>query len=333
MAVLVTGGGMVGSQIAAQLLERGESFVIFDSAPPMQHLATVADVNRIKIVKGDILSMPDILHVIQDERIDRIIHTAGFLLSAVRERPYDGVKVNIVGTLNILEAARLSGVKRVVFASTGLVSFGAQDGSSGEPCQEDFLMRCLSQRPKAIYPVTKLSCEYLGLCYHDLYGVDFVTVRFSSVFGPWLGVTSGIPGRIVDQFVRPAMLGKKIVVENPLLSYSGGTDFVYVKDTAASCICACFADPAKIKNRVYNVTSGQFLSFQELMEIVKKVFPQAEIEVKHISKGASAGFPYPATKAKDISKSREEIGYVPQWDMERALRDYVEWLRKYQMQI
>ncbi len=194
-------------------------------------------------------------------------------------------------------------------------------------------MRCLSQRPKAIYPVTKLSCEYLGLCYHDLYGVDFVTVRFSSVFGPWLGVTSGIPGRIVDQFVRPAMLGKKIVVENPLLSYSGGTDFVYVKDTATSCVCACFAAPAKIKNRVYNVTSGQFLSFQELMEIVKKVFPQAEIEVKHISKGASAGFPYPATKAKDISKSREEIGYVPQWDMERALRDYSKWLRKYQTQI
>ena len=108
MAVLVTGGGMVGSQIAAQLLKRGEPFVIFDSAPPMQHLATVVDVNKLKIVKGDILSMPDILHVIQDERIDRIIHTAGFLLSAVRERPYDGINVNIMGTLNILEAARLT---------------------------------------------------------------------------------------------------------------------------------------------------------------------------------------------------------------------------------
>lgn len=334
MAILVTGGGMIGSQVAAQLLMCGERTVIFDSAPPMAHLATVLEVDKVKIVKGDILSMPDILHAIRENGIDRIIHTAGLLLSGVKERPYDGCNINIMGTLNILEAAKITGIKRVVFSSTGLVSFGAIDGVSELPLREDFIMKCLSHRPKAIYPVTKLACEYIGLCYYDLFGVDFVAVRFGSVFGPWLGgMASSIPGRTIDQFMKPAIWGKKIVIEDPLLSYAGGTDFVYSKDTAKSCICACFADEGKMKTRVYNVTGGQFITFQELIDIVKKIFPGVEIEVKYISKTGSALFPYPTSKPRDISRAREEIGYVPEWDMERALRDYTDWLRKYQIQI
>ena len=83
-------------------------------------------------------------------------------------------------------------------------------------------------RPKNIYPITKLTCEYLGLSYHDLYGVDFITVRFSSVFGPWLGVTSGIPGRTIDQFAKPAVAGKKIIIEDTMLSYADWLRKYYV---------------------------------------------------------------------------------------------------------
>jgi nucleoside-diphosphate-sugar epimerase len=329
MAVMVTGGGMVGGQVLALLADRGETPVLFDVAPPMAYLQTIVDVSKVKIVRGDILSMPDILHAIKNEGIDRIIHTAGFLLSAVRERPYDGVTVNIQGTMNMLEASRLTGVKRIVFTSTGVVSFGAVEPGWPEPLAEDFDMKCLTHRPKAVYPVTKLACEYLGLCYYDLYKVDFVTVRLSSVFGPCPGQASSIPGRTIDQFVRPAMRGERIVVQDPLLSYAGGSDFVYSKDTARGCVCACFADPASIKQRVYTIHSGQFVTFQYLVDTVKRLFPSAEMELKFVAKTGSAGFPYPSTESKDLSRARNEIGYVPEYNLEKALRDYTGWLKAY----
>ena len=333
MATLVTGGGMVGSQIAAQLLERGEKFVIFDAAPPLHHLSTVVDLSKVKIVRGDLLSTPDIVLTIRMEGFDRIIHTAGMLLSGVRERPYDGINVNIMGTTSVLEAARIEGVKRVVFTSTGLVSFGAVAPTWPEPLDADFQMRMLTHRPKAVYPVTKFACEYLGLCYHDLYGIDFVTVRLCSVYGPFLGLASSIPGRSIDQFIKPAVAGKKIVIEDPLLSFAGGSDYVYSKDTARACICACFADASQIKSRVYTITSGQFVTFQDLIDTIRKIFPKVEMELKHVSKTGSAGFAYPSYNPKDISASRDEIGYVPEYPLERALRDYAEWLGKYQHMI
>ncbi len=330
MAILLTGGGMVGSQVAAQLIERGDEFVLFDAAPPLHHLSTVLDLGKLKVVRGDILSMPDLIHTIRKEKIDRIIHTAGMLLSGVRERPYDGITVNIMGTTNVLEAARLEGIKRVVFTSTGLVSFGAVEPKWPEPAEPDFQMKMLSHRPKAVYPVTKFACEYLGLCYHQVYNIDFITVRLGSVFGPFLGMASSIPGRTIDQFIRPAIAGKKVVVENPLLSFGGGADYVYSKDTARACISACDAAPEKIKSRVYTITGGEFVTFQNLIDTVKRLFPNVEIELKHVSTTGAAGFPYPNTIPKDISLSRDEIGYVPEYPMEKALKDYAEWLKKYQ---
>ncbi len=333
MAILVTGAGMVGSQIAAQLIARGEKFVLFDAAPPLHHLSTVVDLKKLKIVRGDLLSIGDIITTIRKEGIDRIIHTAGMLLSGVRERPLDGINVNIMGTTNVLEAARIEGVKRVVFTSTGLVTSGAVEPSWPEPLQPDFQMKMLTHRPKAVYPVTKFACEYLGLCYHDLYGIDFITVRLASVYGPFLGLASSIPGRSIDQFIKPAVAGKKIVIEDPLLSFAGGSDYVYSKDTAKACICACDAAPEKIKSRVYAVTSGQFVTFQELVDTVRRIFPKIEIELKFVAKTGSAGFAYPSYNPKDISASREEIGYEPEYQLERALRDYAEWLGKYQHMI
>lgn len=330
MAVMITGGGMVGAQILAQLVERGETPVLFDIAPPMAYLQTIVDVSKVKIVQGDIMSMSDVLRVIENEGIDRIIHTAGFLLSAVRERPYDGVMVNVQGTMNMLEASRLTGIRRFVFTSTGVVSFGAIEPGWPEPLVEDYAMKCVSHRPKAVYPVTKLACEYLGFCYHDLYNVDFVTVRLSSVFGPCPGQASSIPGRSIDQFIRPAMRGERIVIQDPLLSFAGGVDYVYSKDTARGCVCACFADSASLKQRVYTIHGGQFVTFQDLVETVKKLFPKVDIELKFVAKTGSAGFPYPSTESKDLSRARAEIGYEPGYNLEKALRDYSEWLGKYQ---
>jgi nucleoside-diphosphate-sugar epimerase len=101
--------------VAARLIEQGERPVIYDLAPPLEHLSTVLDLNKVKVVRGDILDVPDLFHTIEEEGIDCIVHTAGLLLSGVRTRPYAGVKINIMGTLNVLEAAKVFSLRRVVF--------------------------------------------------------------------------------------------------------------------------------------------------------------------------------------------------------------------------
>jgi nucleoside-diphosphate-sugar epimerase len=121
------------------------------------------------------------------------------------------------------------------------------------------------------------------------------------------------------------------VIEDPMLSYAGGVDFVYSKDTAKGAVCACLAEPASIKARVYTITGGQFVTFQNLIDTVRKLFPYVEMEVRHIAATGSAGFRYPSTQSKDISPARTEIGYAPEFSLEMALRDYSDWLRTYRL--
>ena len=144
MAVLITGAGLVGSLTAAKLVEKGERPVLYDVAPPMDHLATMVDLSRVKVVAGDILDLPELLRVIKAENIDRIIHTAGLLLAGVKARPYTGIKINIDGTVTVLEAARLMDIKRVVFTSSATVVYGLFNAPAKAPYEEDFTMRCLS---------------------------------------------------------------------------------------------------------------------------------------------------------------------------------------------
>jgi len=329
MAILITGAGMVGAQIASRLLKMGKKPVLYDAAPSMDFLATVFDVSKVKVIRGDILDLPHLMLLIKEEKIDRIIHTAGLLLSGVRARPYAGLKYNIEGTLNILEASKLMGIKRVVFSSSVTVSYGIFNIPATAPFDEDFPMTCLGGRPKDLYPVSKLTGEYMGLCYQQLFGVDFVAVRFAGVFGPWIGTASGVPGMFIDQFAKKAAFGKQIVVDNPLLTYSGGEDFVYSKDAANSMVLGCFAQKRKLKTRIYNIAMGKLYQFQDVVDIVKKVFPKVRIQIKTISSSAIAGLPYPREYPFDISRAQKELGYEPEYKMEKALRDYSIWLKKY----
>ncbi len=195
MSVLITGAGLVGSYAAAQLSGMGERVVLFDVAPSWENLRRVPGLEGVEVVRGDILDFPDLLRVIKEKGVNRIIHTAAFLTAGARERPYAAIRVNILGTANVLEAARNLDIERVVFTSSVTVYYGSysetDEAVADEPQSEDFSFRAISQRPRGVYPTTKLACEHLGLSYRDLYGVDFVAVRFAGVFGPWQGDSIG----------------------------------------------------------------------------------------------------------------------------------------------
>src|SRR3972149_8965802 len=107
MTILITGAGIVGTLAARKLVDMGERPILYEIAPQMANIASYVDIKRVRLIRGDILDLPDLLRAIKSEGVDRIIHTASFLTTAVRERPYAGAKTNLLGTMNILEAARL----------------------------------------------------------------------------------------------------------------------------------------------------------------------------------------------------------------------------------
>ena len=118
MAVLITGAGLVGSQVAQRLVESGEKPILFDIAPSIENLERIVDLSKVKLIRGDVLEPFELMKVIQEERVDRLIHTAAVMTTVMRERLLAGIRINVMGMANILEVARLTKLKRVVLTSS-----------------------------------------------------------------------------------------------------------------------------------------------------------------------------------------------------------------------
>jgi nucleoside-diphosphate-sugar epimerase len=325
MTVLITGAGLIGSYAAAQLVEMGQRPVLYEVAPSLDNLRRLVDLNQVEVVRGDILDFPDLVRAAKEHGVDRIIHTAALLTRGSRERAYTAIKVNILGTANVLETARLLGLRRVVFTSSATVYYGTYTAPSPDPQEEDFPLRAVSQKPKGIYPTTKLACEHLGLNYSQLYGMEFVVVRFAGVFGPWKGPVAGGPGTILKELVERPFGEKRVVVE-PDLTWLGPEEFLYMKDAAASTVLAAFAPQPT--TQVYNVSMGRTYEFGEVLEILQDIYPEVEFQVEEIGQGAVGQYPDIPKRPLDLSRAKEELGYQPQYDMARSLREYRDWLER-----
>jgi len=178
MAKLITGGlGFIGAYLARALLEKGEEVVLFDivrASPLVQDIK-----NKVKIVQGDLASWAEVLEVVKQYKIDGIYHTGALLSASAEERPITAYQVNAGGTFNILEAARLFKVKRVIYLST-IATWGL---GIPDTVNEDTI-----QMPITMYGVTKVFSERLGEYYQRKFGVDFRAVRLPSVIGPGRGL-------------------------------------------------------------------------------------------------------------------------------------------------
>lgn len=311
MAVMITGAGMVGTQAAKILAESGQKPVLFDVAPSMGNIRRIVGLDAVKVVRGDILEPFQLIEAIQSEKIDRIIHTATFfgLTQGTQERPYPSIKVNIMGTTNVLEAARVLGVKRVVFTSSGQVYTKPSGGTEGEP------------RSPFFYATAKTACEQLGFNYMDKYKLDFIVIRLNTVFGPWLGPISGAAGKLFQTLVEKALSGKPEVLKENAdwpVALRRSMTFTYSKDAAQAAVLACFT--SRPKQRVYDINMGKNYSLAQIVAVLNGVCPKSKLQVEENLKVSRPPM------STDISKAREELGYMPAYDMENALRDYVAWL-------
>jgi UDP-glucose 4-epimerase len=226
----------------------------------------------------------------------------------------------------VLEAARLTNAKRVVFASTRGVNQLATPLEKGEPLDEDFSMRVLSNRPKTMYEASKFAGEHLGLLYHDAYGVDFVAIRLGGGFGPTPAMPKGLTGGVLWHLVRDAALGKDVAITDPIFTYGGRHEFVYFKDDAEAIALAAFA--RDLKKRVYNIRMQQTYEYAEVVDTVRRVFPDVKIEIKAASNTSMTPGRPPSDDFASTKAAETELGWKPVYDLEAGIRDWAKWFRK-----
>src|SRR2546430_1092427 len=118
MATLITGLGLVGTSYAQLALKRGESIVFYDVAPRKDFLAHKLGTANVTVVQRDVRDLPALVETIQKHKVDKVIHTAGLIGGKVAQPLYTGMQINVMGTINVAEAVRLTGVKRLVQIST-----------------------------------------------------------------------------------------------------------------------------------------------------------------------------------------------------------------------
>jgi UDP-glucose 4-epimerase len=232
--------------------------------------------------------------------------------------------VNILGGVNVLEAARKFGLARVVLASSSTVSYAAFASNPGERYPEDFQMKVLSERPTTFYSATKLAGEHLALIFAADFGVDVVLLRYGAVIGEWAGPNRSIPGRLVRALLVPAMKGETAVIDDPMLVWQGGDDFVDARDVArANALALAAKSPAQ---RVYHVTFGRMHSFDDFAAATRSLYPGFKVDMRVTAKAGFAGFPKIRPATSDLAAAAAELDYAPRYELSAALAECARWL-------
>ena len=317
MKVLITGGmGVIGFQVAEKFVQEGHRPILFARHRDESLIRNIR--GELEIELGDILDLPRLLQVIKTHRVTHIVHAAAFVGAMSQANPALSVQVNVMGTVNVLEAARLLDVQRVVYTSAKGV-YGHIDGEYAHPTYTP-LPEDHPTRPVRIYESAKLMGEHTSLYYQAALGVDSVVLRFSTTYGPGKTARHGKMG-LTSDLVESAFTGR------PFRLARGGDqkdDFIYNKDVALGIYLAAVAKT--LKHRVFNIGSGVGVTLREMAELLKGYFPRAEIEI-----GPGLNYldsPTQYYSVYDISRARDELGYVPQYDLAKGVGDYLAFLEK-----
>jgi len=304
MSKLITGGlGFIGVYLAHALLQKGEEVVLFDIMSSSPLIKDIKD--KVKIVQGDLSSWAEVMEVVKKNKIDGIYHTGALLSASAEEKPITAYNVNAGGTFNILEAARLFNVKRVVYTST-LASYGLGLNT----VDEDTI-----QMPISMYGVTKVFSERLGEYYHRKFGVDFRAVRLPSVIGPGRG-GGGASAYSTLMISEPALKKPyKVYVEEDVIM-----PLLYIKDGVDCLIRLYEADNAKLKRRVYCI-AGFSPTAKEIYAAVKKALPNADIQFKPDRELTEIVRSWP--KYLEETKALEEWGWKTKFHLKETVEDFI----------
>lgn len=308
MMILITGGGgFIGCHLARDLVDRGQDVLLMDLQPTElpSFLAPYLD-RQVKRVQGDIGDLSFLYRVLKEYEVDSIIHAAS--LHETTGILYEALKVNIDGTIEILEAARILGLRRVSFISSIMVYVL---NKSMETLQEDMNLPWASL---GYISGTKKAGEQICQLYAEEYGMSIPIVRPSNVWGPLYS-----SGRQQQQaMVENSVSGRP----TDLSEVYGGSKwpYVYVRDCARAINLVHLAP--SLKHNIYNIADSESYSLADFAEAIREVIPTTQIKLG--ATRSEKDFDLPAIS---IERIREDLGFIPEYDLKRAVRAYIDWVR------
>ena len=296
---LVTGGaGFIGSHLVKELVRQGQQVVVLDnlSGGKLENLATVQE--KIKFIQGDICNFETVKNACQ--QVHYVLHLAALIsVAESMAKPQETAQINVQGTVNVLEAARQCGVKRVVFSSSAAV-YGTRPEL---PYNENTPIDCQSP-----YAWSKQAGAELCQLYTKAYGLEAVALRYFNVFGTGQNPNSAYAA-VIAKFMQLAVENKPLGIDWDGLQ---SRDFVSVKDVVQANLLAATKGVA---GEIYNVASGRTYTLLELADTIEKVSGR---KLERVSRPKRPGDVHESSA--DITKICT-IGYAPTVTLEEGLRE------------
>lgn len=305
--VLVTGGaGFIGSHLVETLLADGCRVTVLDDLSSGHERNLPSSSGRLRFVRGDIRNPAAVADAVGG--CEAVFHLAAVVsVPQTTQDPIGSAEVNEIGSLNVLEAARGAGVKRLVFASSSAVYGDDPRLPKGEDMQP---------KPLTPYAVQKLAVEYHARVYSRLYGLPAASLRFFNVFGPRQDPSSPYSG-VISIFLTRALSGVA-----PMINGDGrqSRDFVFVSDVVQALIAAAVSPSAP--GKVFNVGTGQSVTIRRLWEVIAALSGSTAVPLH--------GPPRPGDVPQSVSAieaARAELGFEPRVSFEEGLKMTMAWYR------
>jgi UDP-glucose 4-epimerase len=300
---LVTGGaGFIGSHLADRLLSLGYKVVVVDNlnTGKAKNLNSAAAFHHADITQGSLQE------VFQRERPALAFHLAAHVsVSQSTRDPVGDAKINLLGTLHLLEAARRYGIEKFIYSSTGGALYGEPETN---PCTEEHPIVPLSP-----YGVSKYQAEQYLELYHRLYRLNYTTLRYGNVYGPRQD-PHGEAG-VVAIFAQAMLEGMQTQIFG-----DGGQerDFIYVDDVVEANVCAI----TRGDGQAFNIGTGEGTSVNRVFQLLRDIIGY---ESAPVYRPPRLGEVYRISL--DWGKAARELGWAPQVGLEEGLRRTVEYFR------
>ena len=317
MTVLVTGAaGFLGSYVMAALAAAGERAQGVDVAAPAAAALAVAPVLADHCSLGQVTDAARLFDLCRTHRVDSLVHAAGLVgLEPSLAQPAAFYDVNVMGFVNVCEAARQAGARRVVLVSSNAAYHAATGAMLVET---DPVSSVEHGNPAGHYGASKMMQEAIGLAYATFHGLDVLALRVTAIYG--FGMRN-------PMYIKPMV--EDAVAGRPTRLPTGGAmrrDYTYVLDCAEAVLRALAASPERPGSRVLNVAAGQARTAAEVAAVVRAVIPGADIVI------GDALTPMEAANNRmraslDVSAARAAIGWSPAWPLADGIRDYAARLR------
>ncbi|MDR3659411.1 MAG: NAD-dependent epimerase/dehydratase family protein, partial [Mycobacterium sp.] len=256
-------------------------------------------------VLGELFDIPRLTDTLTRHGVDRVIHTAGQSHPAISiELPVTTFAANADGTLAVYEAARMTGVRRIVFFSSECALGNITEPG---PITED-----IKPGPTTVYGVTKVTGELLGSTYNSLYDMEIVSLRITEVYGPGLWMPS-----LLGDMIRAGLRGETFTLES---GGDHGFQFVYVDDVATAARLA--STTTNLTQQAYFVSGGDRMTVFDTAALLSKFLPDARFDI-----GPGYLPDWDRQVQFDLSRSKRDLGYIPAWALEKGLEKQIEWIK------